>query len=68
MKNLLVRDNYAWEESEMVARRALTEPTVHDMISKSNAMYYHNTQVDPKWNLHRVAQIGHHIFYNNYAY
>lgn len=63
MKNMLVRDKYAYEEAEMVSRKALTEPDVHDTISKTNAMYYHNTQVNPNWNLQRVTQIGHHIFY-----
>ena len=63
MKNMLVRDKYTYEESEMVSRKALTEPNVHDTISKTNAMYYHNTQVNPNWNLQRVTQIGHHIFY-----
>jgi len=63
MKNMLVRDKYAYEEAEMVSRKALTEPNVHDTISKTNALYYHNTQVDPGWNLQRVTQIGHHIFY-----
>ena len=63
MKNMLVRDKYSYEEAEMVSRKALTEPNVHDTISKTNALYYHNTQVDPGWNLQRVTQIGHHIFY-----
>jgi len=65
MKNMLVRNKYAYDESELVARKALTEPNVHDIISKTNAMYYHNTQVDPGWNLQRVTQIGHHIFYRS---
>jgi spore germination cell wall hydrolase CwlJ-like protein len=63
MKNLLVRNKYAYDEAEMVARKALTEPEVHDIISKTNAMYYHNTQINPNWNLQRVTQIGNHIFY-----
>ena len=63
MKNMLVRDKYAYDESEMVARKALTEPDVHDTIARTNALYYHNTQVNPGWNLQRVTQIGHHIFY-----
>ena len=63
MKNMLVRDKYTYEESEMVSRKALTEPDVHDTIARTNALYYHNTQVNPGWNLQRVAQIGHHIFY-----
>ena len=63
MKNMLVRDKYTYEESEMVSRKALTEPNVHDTIFRTRAMYYHNTEVNPNWNLQRVGQIGHHIFY-----
>jgi spore germination cell wall hydrolase CwlJ-like protein len=57
------RDEYRWQESLIVARRALTEPHVHNMIYKENALYYHNTSVRPDWNLVRVGQIGNHIFY-----
>ena len=63
MSNMLVRDKYSYQESEIVARKALTEPDVHDTIARTNALYYHNTQVNPGWNLQRVTQIGHHIFY-----
>jgi len=63
MSNMLVRDKYSYQESEMVARKALTEPDVHDTIARTNALYYHNTQVNPGWNLQKVTQIGHHIFY-----
>ena len=63
MSNMLVRDKYSYQESEIVARKALTEPDVHDTIARTNALYYHNTQVNPGWNLQKVTQIGHHIFY-----
>ena len=65
LKNIVVRNKYAWEESEMVARKALTEPTVHDRIAMSNAMYYHADYVNPGWNRNKVVtKIGRHIFYS----
>lgn len=64
MKNLIVRDKYAWDESEMVARKALTEPNVHDKIARTNAMYYHADYINPGWNRTKVVtKIGRHIFY-----
>jgi spore germination cell wall hydrolase CwlJ-like protein len=64
LKNMVVRDKYAWEESEIVARKALTEGIVHDKIAATNAMYYHADYVNPKWNNSKVvAKIGRHIFY-----
>lgn len=65
LKNMVARDKYAWQESEIVARKALTEPYVHDTIARTNAMYYHATYVTPGWNLKRVLRIGQHIFYKN---
>ena len=56
-------DKYAWEESMIVARKALTETKLHDTIYKTKSMYYHNTSVNPAWKLKRVTQIGNHIFY-----
>lgn len=53
----------AWEESLLIARKALTEHKVHDTIYKSKAIYFHNTTVNPGWNLKYVAQIGNHLFY-----
>jgi len=64
LKNMVVRDKYAWEESEIVARKALTEGIVHVKIAATNAMYYHADYVNPKWNNSKVvAKIGRHIFY-----
>jgi len=56
-------DKYAWEECMIVARKALTESKLHDTIYKSKSMYYHNTSVNPEWNLKYVAKIGNHLFY-----
>jgi spore germination cell wall hydrolase CwlJ-like protein len=58
-----VKDKYAWEECMIVARKALTESKLHDTIYKSKSMYYHNTSVNPAWNLKYVAKIGNHLFY-----
>ena len=58
-----VTNKYAWEECMIVARKALTESRLHDIIYKTNAMYYHNTSVNPPWKLKYVAKIGNHLFY-----
>ena len=58
-----VRNKYAWEECLIVARKALTEAKLHDTIYKTQAMYYHNTSVNPAWKLKYVAKIGNHLFY-----
>lgn len=57
-------DKYKWEESVNIAKRALTEPVLHDTIAQSNALYYHAVYVKPGWNKTKVVkQIGNHIFY-----
>ena len=58
-----VRNKYAWEECLIVARKALTEAKLHDTIYRTQAMYYHNTSVNPAWKLKYVAKIGNHLFY-----
>jgi spore germination cell wall hydrolase CwlJ-like protein len=65
VKNLVVQNRYQWQESEIVARMALTEPSVHDKIARTNSMYYHASYVNPGWNLKKVTKIGQHIFYKN---
>lgn len=57
------KNKYAWEEAEIVARKALTQEVVHAALAAQNAMFYHNNQVHPGWHLRRVATIGNHIFY-----
>ena len=56
-------NKYAWEECVMIARKALTEVKLHDIIYKTKAMYFHNTSVHPVWNIKYVAKIGNHLFY-----
>lgn len=60
----LTYDRYKWEESVIIAKRALTEPVLHDTLAQSNALYYHAVYVKPGWNKTKVVkQIGNHIFY-----
>ena len=58
-----ITNKYAWEECMIVARKALTEYKLHDTIYRTNAMYYHNTSVNPPWKLRYVSKIGNHLFY-----
>jgi spore germination cell wall hydrolase CwlJ-like protein len=59
----MIRNKYQWEESQLVAKRALTSHVAHDLMYQQNALYYHANYVNPGWKLTRVAQIGNHIFY-----
>ena len=59
----MARNKYQWEESLVVARKALTEPVAHDILHNQNALYYHATYVKPGWNKPVVTKIGNHIFY-----
>jgi spore germination cell wall hydrolase CwlJ-like protein len=59
----LIRNNYQWQESVIVAMKALTEPVAHDTLYNNKAMYYHANYVNPGWKLTKVTQIGNHIFY-----
>lgn len=58
------RDMYLWQESQYVARKALTEPIAHVKISQMKAMFYHASYINPKWDKKGVVmKIGNHIFY-----
>lgn len=58
------KNQYLWEESKYIARKALTEPIAHDRIKAEKALYYHAVYVNPGWNKNKVvAKIGQHIFY-----
>ena len=65
VKELVVRNKYQWEESQLIAKRALTQPVLHDTIAESNALYFHAVYINPGWNKTKVVkQIGNHIFYS----
>lgn len=59
----LVRNSYQWDESVIVAKKALTSAVAHDKLYEQKAMYYHANYVNPGWKLQKVGQIGNHIFY-----
>jgi spore germination cell wall hydrolase CwlJ-like protein len=64
MKTDEIRDKYAWEECLYIAKRAITEVSLHQELAKSSAMFYHATYVSPGWtNMRVVKKIGNHIFY-----
>ena len=63
MAHNVIKNKYQWEESLLVARKALTEPVAHDILQKQNALYYHANYVNPKWGKPVVTKIGNHIFY-----
>ena len=60
----MIRNKYQWEESQMVARKALTESTAHDILEQKKAMYYHAVYINPGWKLPVITRIGNHIFYS----
>jgi N-acetylmuramoyl-L-alanine amidase len=61
-----LHDRYAWEESQNIAKRALTQAVLHDTIAETNALFYHAVYVNPGWNKNKVVRkIGNHIFYSS---
>lgn len=67
-------EKYIWEESQYIARKALTlddkSGNIHIELADKNATFFHATYIHPKtyvksiWNkVERVATIGKHIFY-----
>lgn len=64
MKVSAPRNMYLWQESQYIAKKALTEPIAHVKIAQYNVMFYHASYVHPKWDKKGVVmQIGNHIFY-----
>ena len=64
LKDLAIKNKYAWEECLMIAKMALTDNSLHDELAKSNALFYHATYIHPGWtNIRVVMRIGNHIFY-----
>lgn len=61
----IVRNQYQWDESVLVAKKALTSAVAHDKLYEQKAMYYHANYVNPGWKLQKVATIGNHIFYRD---
>jgi spore germination cell wall hydrolase CwlJ-like protein len=51
----------AYNESYEVAKKVLLEGFRLDVLK--DALYYHATYVNPRWQLDKIGQIGQHIFY-----
>lgn len=58
------KEKYAWEESVIIARNALTNARMHDTLANRKALFYHADYVQPGWNRPKIIQIGRHIFYS----
>jgi spore germination cell wall hydrolase CwlJ-like protein len=56
-------NQYTWEEARYIARKALTNKVAHAKLAADKCEWYHADYVNPKWNLVKIAKIGHHIFY-----
>ena len=55
------KNTAVFKESEMVARQVLLEG--FRLPSLKNALYFHATHINPKWNKEKVAIIAGHVFY-----
>jgi spore germination cell wall hydrolase CwlJ-like protein len=51
----------AYKESYEVAKKVLLEDFRLSVLK--DALYYHATYVNPRWNLEKIGTIGQHIFY-----
>ena len=55
------KNTAVFRDSELVARQVLLEN--FRLPSLKNALYFHATHINPKWDREKVAQIGGHVFY-----
>ena len=55
------KNTAVFKESELVARQVLLEG--FRLPSLKNALYFHATHINPKWNREKVAVIAGHVFY-----
>ena len=57
------RDEVAWAKAQKLAVEIINDP---DILPPSTVNHYHTPNVHPVWRkgLHRIARIGHHIFYS----
>jgi spore germination cell wall hydrolase CwlJ-like protein len=53
----------AWQDSQEIARKVLLDGLRLDSLG-SEALYFHNARVRPKWGLERIDRIGGHTFYS----
>ena len=53
----------AWQESREIARKVLLDGLRLESLG-SEALYFHNARVRPKWGLEKIDRIGGHTFYS----
>lgn len=60
------KNSQQWEESVVIAQKALLFDEPHTIIERKNGLYFHATYVTPAWLRTKriIARIGHHIFYS----
>ena len=62
-KRSIKLDTELYEESYEVAKRVLLDG--YRLSTIRHALYFHNINVNPRWNLIKVAKIGNHVFYRD---
>lgn len=55
--------NAVYIQAEDIARRVLTQNEWSDIVP-NDVLFFHNSNVNPRWAYERVATIGNHIFYS----
>lgn len=53
----------AWQDSQEIARKVLLDGLRLESLG-SEALYFHNAKVRPKWGLAKIDRIGGHTFYS----
>lgn len=53
-----------WINSYKISKNLLLGDYERWRIKYKKAHHFHNTSVDPKWNLEKIHRIGRHIFYH----
>lgn len=56
--------NQQYIEAENIAKQIINENKWRD-IFPHDLLFFHNTNVNPKWGYTKLTQIGNHIFYRN---
>jgi N-acetylmuramoyl-L-alanine amidase len=59
-KNVINKNRY--KQAEQVAYDVMVDDKYSEVLP-SNALFFHNIEVDPLWPYKQVAKIGNHIFY-----
>jgi spore germination cell wall hydrolase CwlJ-like protein len=61
-KGLKDKDVLAYQKAAQIATEALSEG--YQPLLPSSVVSFHNTKVNPRWNMKRYGVVGNHVFYN----